>query len=186
MALIERVKNMIGNPRSEWPVVAAEPATIGSIYTGYVLILAAVGPIATIIRAPMLGIGFAIVTYLLTLVITYVLAVIVDALAPTFGGQKDLVQSLKLVAYSYTAAWAAGIFQLIPVIGALLVLVATIYSFYTFFLGAPVLRKATPEKAAGFAIVVVICGIVMGFVLSRVLLSAMFGGAMMASMDLFR
>src|SRR5438270_12652930 len=41
MALIERVKNMIGNPRSEWPVVAAEPATIGSIYTGYVLILAA-------------------------------------------------------------------------------------------------------------------------------------------------
>jgi len=33
---------------------------------------------------------------------------------------------------------------------------------------------------------VVICGIVMGFVLSSVLLSTMFGGAMMASMGLFR
>lgn len=186
MALIDRVKNILTNPRAEWPKIAEEPATVGSIYTGYVLILAAIGPIAMAIRSPIVGFGIAIVTYLIALAITYVLALIVDALAPAFGGEKEFVSSLKLVAYSYTAAWVAGIFRLIPVLGALLVLVAVIYSFYTFYLGAPVLRKATPEKAAGFTIVVVICGLVLGFVVSGLLLSMIFGGAMMTGMGLMR
>ena len=56
----------------------------------------------------------AILGYAITLAVTFVLALIVDALAPTFGGEKNFIQSLKLVAYSYTAAWVAGIFQLLP------------------------------------------------------------------------
>src|SRR5438067_2346648 len=123
MALIDRVKNSLANPRAEWPKIAEEPATVGSIYTGYVLILAAIGPIAVMIRSPIAGFGIAIVSYLIGLAITYVLALIVDALAPTFGGEKGFVTSLKLVAYSYTAAWVAGIFRLIPFVGPLLVLV---------------------------------------------------------------
>lgn len=186
MALVDRVKNILTTPRTEWPVIAAEPATVGSIFTGYVLILAAIGPIAMAIRSPIVGLGIAIVTYLISIGITYVLALIVDALAPTFGGEKGFVDSLKLVAYSYTAAWVAGIFRLIPVVGALLVLAATIYAFYTFYLGAPVLRKASPEKAAGFTIVVVICGIVLGFFVSGMLMSALFGGAMLAGMGMMR
>ena len=182
MALVDRAKNMIANPRAEWPRVAEEPATVASIYTGYVMILAAIGPIAMAIRSPMAGIGIAIVSYLIALGITYVLALIVDALAPTFGGEKGMVGSLKLVAYSYTAAWIAGILHLIPVLGPILILVATIYAFYTFYLGAPVLRKASAEKAAGFTIVVVICGLVLGFALSGMLLSVLFGTAMMAGM----
>ena len=182
MALVERAKNMIMNPRAEWPRVAAEPATVASLYTGYIMILAAIGPIAVAIRSPLVGLGIAIVSYLISLGITYLLALIVDALAPTFGGEKGIVGSLKLVAYSYTAAWVAGILRLIPVLGPFLVLLATIYAFYTFYLGAPVLRKATAEKAAGFTIVVVLCGFVLGLVLSGMLMSAMFGTALMAGM----
>ncbi len=91
------------------------------------------------------------------------LALIVDALAPSFGGTKDFIASLKLTAYSYTVAWLAGIFNLLGVLGSVLALVATIYAFYTFFLGAPVLKKSSPEKAVPFTLVIVLCGIVLGF-----------------------
>src|SRR5512133_1602450 len=122
MALVDRVKNILANPRAEWPRIAEEPATVGSLYTGYILILAAIGPIATAVRSPMLLFGVAIVSYIIALAITYILALIVDALAPTFGGEKNFISSLKLVAYSYTAAWVAGIFHLIPYIGGVLIL----------------------------------------------------------------
>lgn len=186
MGIIDRVKSIIAAPRAEWPRIAEEPATVGSIFTGYVLILAAIGPLAMALRAPGIGLGIAIVSYLVSLGITYALAMIVDALAPAFGGEKGMVGSMKLVAYSYTVAWVAGILRLIPVLGAILVLVATIYAFYTFYLGVPVLRKAAPEKAAGFTVVVVLCGLVLGFLVSGLVFSAIFGGAMMAGMGMMQ
>ncbi|MBK6337308.1 MAG: YIP1 family protein [Betaproteobacteria bacterium] len=60
---------------------------------------------------------------------------IVDALAPTFGGEKNFIQSLKLTAYSYTAAWIAAVLQLIPLLGGVLSLLGAIYAWYTFYLG---------------------------------------------------
>ncbi len=182
MNLVDRVKNILISPQTEWPVIAAEPATTQSIYTGYVMILAAIGPLAILLRGLAGGflgaVAVAIASYIIALAITFVLALIVDALAPSFGGTKDFVASLKLTAYSYTAAWIAGIFQLLPFIGGIIGLLAAIYAFYTFYLGAPVLKKCAPDKAVGFTIVVVICGLVLGFLLMGLLFSAMFGGSM--------
>jgi hypothetical protein len=188
MALVDRVKNILLSPKDEWPKIAAEPATVQSIYVGYVLILAAIGPIALALRSGVVGLAIAVVSYAIGLAVTYVLAFIVDALAPSFGGEKDFIGSLKLVAYSYTAAWVAGVFNLLPFIGGIIGLLAVIYSFYTFYLGAPVLKKCAPEKAVGFTIVVVICGLVLGFVLMAVLTTLFLGGGMagMAGLDMFR
>lgn len=176
MALIDRVKNILLTPKTEWPTIAGEAATVQSIFVGYVLILAAIGPVALAIGTGFLGIEFAILRYLIGLAITLLLALIVDAIAPAFGGEKNFVQSLKLVAYSFTAAWVAGIFMLLPWIGWIVALLALIYSFYTFYLGAPVLKKCTQEKAVGFVIIVVVCGIVLGYVLNRLVLSLVLGG----------
>jgi hypothetical protein len=178
MALIDRVKNILLTPKTEWPTIAAEAATPQSIFMGYVLILAAIGPVVLALRGGLLGLTVAIVTYIVALAMTLVLALIVDALAPSFGGAKDFVQSLKLVAYSYTAAWIAAIFNIVPVIGGIIGLIAALYSFYTFYLGAPVLKKCTPDKAVAFTIVVVVCAIVLGVLVGGVLLSAMVGGSM--------
>src|SRR3954470_969506 len=101
MNTIDRVKNILVAPRTEWPRIKEEPATVASLYVGYILILAAIGPIALVLRAPS-TIGLAIVSYVISLVMAYLLALVVDALAPTFGGEKAFVQSLKLVAYAYT------------------------------------------------------------------------------------
>jgi hypothetical protein len=178
MNLVDRVKNILLSPRTEWPKIAGEAATAQSLYTGYILILAAIAPIALLIRSGGAAIAVALAQYAVALVITYLLALIVDALAPTFNGTKDFTQSLKLVAYSYTAPWIAGVFLLLGTIGGVIGLIAAIYAWYTFYLGVPVLKKCPPEKAVGYTIVVVLCGIVLAIVLGIVLMSMMFGGTM--------
>jgi hypothetical protein len=180
MALVDRVKNIIVAPKTEWPKIAEEPATTQSIFTGYVVILAAIGPIAMAIAAMahggVAGVAAAVVAYAISLVVVFVVAWIADALAPSFGGEKDFVGSLKLVAYAYTAAWVAGVFHLIPFLGGIIGLIAAIYSLYTFYLGAPVLKKCTTDKAVGYTLVMIVCVIVLWVLLGVVLAGAMFGG----------
>ena len=171
MNMVDRIKGILVEPRKEWVSIAAEPATVASLYTGWIMILAALGPIALLVS--MNSIQLAIAQYVLSLIMTFVLALIVDALAPSFGGAKDFITSLKLTAYSYTAAWLAGIFAVLGLLGGLLGLIATIYAFYTFFLGAPVLKKSSSEKALPFTLVVVLCVIVL-----RVLEGFVFSGMM--------
>ena len=169
MALVDRLKGILLDPRNEWPKIAAEPATPQSIYTGWVMIFAAIGPLALLVTTGAGGVKFAIGTYIMALIITFILALLIDVLAPSFGGTKDFIAALKLSAYSYTIAWLAGIFNLLGMLGAVVALVAAIYAWYTFFLGAPVLKKCTPEKAVAFTIVVVLCGIGLGLVFSLAL-----------------
>jgi hypothetical protein len=186
MTLVDRVKNVLLTPKTEWPKIAEESATTQSIFVNYVAILAAIGPIAMAISivafGALIGIGAAIVNYVVALVSVLVLTWIADVLAPSFGGEKNFVGTLKLVAYSYTAVWVAGIFHLLPVLGRIIIVIAGLYSLYTFYLGAPVLRKCTADKAVGYTVVVIICVIVLWVLLGVVLMAAMFGGMGMAGM----
>ncbi len=108
------------------------------------------------------------------------MALIVDALAPTFGGEKNFMQSLKLAAYSYTAVWLAGILSLLGTLGGLLGLLAAIYSLYTFYLGVPVMKKCPQEKAVAYTLVVVaivvVCSFVIAALLGSLLMTTIFGG----------
>jgi len=187
MNLVERVKRILLSPRPEWEVIDAESTTPAQLYTGYIAPLAAIGPLAQLIgysvsaiSVPFMGtyrvplgsaITSAIVTYVLALVGTYVLALIIDALAPSFNGQRSQIQALKVAAYSSTASWVAGIFALIP--GLRFLAILGIYSLYLLFLGLPVLMKSPKEKAMGYTIVVILAAIVLfmliGVVSSRFL-----------------
>jgi hypothetical protein len=182
MNLIERVKNILLKPREEWPKIAAEAATVQSLYVGYIVILAAIGPIAMLVAFSALGLGFglstAVFAYIHSLIGVAILALIVDVLAPSFGGVKDYVAAMKLVAYSFTAVWIAQIALLIPVAGILVVLVGLIYGFYLLFLGVPVLKKSTPDKAVPFTIVVVVSAIVLMYLLGMTARSLGFGFGM--------
>lgn len=179
MALMERAKNILFQPRQEWPVIDAEQASVAGLYTGYIIPLAAVGPVASLIgwsvlgmRIPFVGAikvpigdGFrmALIQYVGGLVGIFVLALIIDALAPTFGGQKNQIQALKVAAYSATAAWVAGIFGIIPALAILGLL--GLYSLYLLYLGLPVLMKAPQDKAMGYTVVVIVVAIVLGIVI---------------------
>jgi hypothetical protein len=178
--LIERAKNILLQPKSEWPKIAAEEATPQSLYLGYIMILAAIGPLAVIVRSVGFGFGlglpFAVGMYLLTLVSVSIVALIVDTLAPTFGSQRGFVGSLKLVAYAYTAVWVAGIFRLIPTVGGVIGVLAGLYSIYTFYLGLGPVKKCPAEKAAGYTVIVLVCNILLFWVLGLVLLPMVVGG----------
>lgn len=167
MGIVDRVRNMLFAPKEEWPRIAAEPASVASVYSGYVLLLAAVPAIGVLVGFR--SIPFAVANYLIALVMTYVIALVVDALAPKFGGEAGFVAALKLSAYSYTAAFIGGVAHILGSIGGPLVIAATIYAYYTFYLGAPVLKKCAPDKAVAFTIVIVVIGIAIGITLGVVL-----------------
>lgn len=177
MNLVERVKRILLSPQSEWEVIDTEQTTTTALYTGYIAPLAAIGPIAQIIGFSVFGfmgyripigraLASAIATYVLTLAGTYVLAMIIDALAPTFGGRPDRIQALKVTAYSWTAAWVAGIFALIPALSILGLL--GLYSLYLLYLGLPTLMKAPKDRALGYTLVVILSAIVLFVVIGAI------------------
>ncbi len=192
MSLIERVKNILLQPKKEWPVIDRETTDTAGLYTGYIIPLAAIGPVAGAIGMSMFGIlgmrlplgvalVHAVVSYGLALAMVYVMALIINALATTFGGRQNLNQALKVMAYAMTAAWVMGIFSLIPML-AVLGLLGALYSLYLLYLGLPVLMKAPPEKALAYTLVVIVCGIVIftiiGWVSGLMLAGSMPMGAM--------
>jgi hypothetical protein len=182
MNLVQRVQRILLSPRTEWEVIDAEPTTLAGLYTGYIMPLAAIAPIAQVIGYSVFGITVpfmgtyrvpigsaitsAIVTYILTLIGTYVLALIIDRLAPTFSGQRNQIQALKVAGYSSTASWVAGIFALIP--GLRLLSILGLYSLYLLYLGLPTLMKTPREKAMGYTVVVVLAAIVLFIIIGAI------------------
>lgn len=180
MNLVERVKGILLNPKQEWQTIAGESTTIADLYKNYIIILAAIGPVASIIGMSIVGISLpfvgsfripittaitsAVVQYILTLVGVYVLALIIDALAPTFLGEKNMDQSFKLATYSYTPGWLVGIFALIPVLSVLGIL--GLYGLYLLYIGLPVLKKSPQEKSLGYTVAVIIAAIVVFVIIS--------------------
>jgi hypothetical protein len=182
MSLIERVQSILLKPKKTWPLIAAEPSDATTIYSRYVVFLAAIPAIAGFIGWTLVGIGGfgvmvklpattgllrMVVGYLLSLGIVYLLAWIVNALAPTFGGSKDFVAALKVVAYGSTAGFVGGIFSLLPPLAWLGLLLA-LYSIYLYYTGLPVLMRCPPEKAGAYTAVVIVCAIVATIVVAGV------------------
>jgi len=196
--IIERIKRILTTPKTEWPVVAIEPATVGSLYAGYIAIIAALPIIASFVKGSLIGtsmfgitvrapIGMGVVGmvlhYALTLALAYVMALIINALAPTFGGQKDMVQALKTVAYAWTASWIAGIAVIVPWLGWLIAIAGAVYGIYLLFLGLPHTMKCPPEKAGGYTAVSIIIAIVLSWIVAIIVggvigTAAMTGAAM--------
>jgi Yip1 domain len=180
--IIRRARALLVSPRTEWPVIAAEPATVQDLYREYIMILAAIPPICEFVKVSLvgyawhgfriyrLGIGAgltaAVVEYVVSLVGVYVLAVIVEALAPNFAGQSNRIQALKVAGYSYTASWIAGCAQILPGLYGLVALAGAIYSGYLLYLGLPSTMKILPERAGGYTAVVVILALILGWIIA--------------------
>src|SRR5277367_715944 len=102
--LIQRVQNILMKPAAEWDVIDGEPATVQGLYVGYICILAAIPAIASLLGSLftihwmiVVTVISAVLGYGLGLVGVFVMALIIDALAPSFGAQKSEIQAMKLV-----------------------------------------------------------------------------------------
>lgn len=187
--MVARAKRLLMNPIGEWAAIDAEPMTSGQIFTGWVVPLAAIGPVAQLIGSQLFGIGFlgihyrpplitslatAVLSYVMALISVWVIALIIDMLAPTFNGTKNATQALKVAAFSMTAGWLAGIFGILPAI-AFLGLIG-LYSLYLLYLGLPRLMRVAPDKAMPYtvavilvaAVVMIVGGLIAGSIVARV------------------
>jgi hypothetical protein len=191
MNLVERAKRLLLTPRPEWEAIDAETTTTGDLYTQYIIPLAAIGPIARVIGFSLIGMHVpfsnvtyrtpigralvgALVSYILALVGVYVLGVIIDMLAPSFGGTTNRMQALKVAAYSSTAAWLAAVFAIVPGLSILGIL--GLYSIYLLYVGLPILMKSPAEKAGSYTVVVILVAIVLFMLIGVVGTRVMMGG----------
>lgn len=198
MNIVARIKNILLSPVKEWGVIDGESASIGSLYTGYAIPLALIPAVAGFIgnsfvgmsvmgmaiKTPVVaGVVMAIVSYAFGLALLYVVALLINALAPKFDGQANLVQALKVTVYSATPVWVVSILTVIPMLGVL-VLLAGIYSLALYWMGLPKLMKVPQEKKVGFNITVFLCVIVLYIVIGAVVsaIGGMFGTAIPPAM----
>lgn len=181
MNLVERAKNIILKPKETWLEIKDEKTTVKDLYTSYVIILAAIPAIAkligfTVIGSPMevhygnLSINFlwsAVLSYVLSLVGIYITAFITNALAPSFESQKNMLNATKVVVFSWTPYWVAGILYIIPYL-SILVLLASFYGIYLFYLGIPILMDTPKEKTLGYVIIVIISSAIVFFLIGAI------------------
>jgi hypothetical protein len=184
MNLIDRVKNILITPKTEWDVINSETPDVPKILTTYVLPLVAVGAICAFIGWGLIGksyfgirfhdtgwgIRYALIALLSGVISVYLTAFVIDALAPTFKSEKNFGRSFQLAAYSFTAGWVGGIFNILPslaIIGSLIGL----YGLYLMYLGLPKLKKTPQEQTTGYFIATLVTMIVASFVISLILVA---------------
>ncbi len=204
MSIVARAKNIILKPTDEWNVIADEPATVGGLFTGYAMILLATPLVADITFIGALGIntdglggmgggamemGFgaiaamAVLGYVFSLVMLFVMSFLVNAVSPSFNGKSDMVQSAKLMTYASTPTWVAGLVGWIPIFGGLISFGASAYVVYLIYLGLQPVLGVPKEKVAGFTVVIVLIYVVLAAIIYGILIgiafSTLFGGGMM-------
>lgn len=174
--LQQRVTGILTAPQREWLTIAGEADSISGLYTRYVLPLAALGPLALLLRG---AVTVAVVQFAIQLVWLFISAKVLEWLAPKFSSSGDTTQALKLVAYASTPGWLAGIANLLPWIGGLLILVATIYDVYLFYLGLTPVMKTPGAQVVPFMLVAAIVMIVVFIILGVIATPLIVGGVIL-------
>lgn len=175
MNLVDRVTKLFVAPDAEWAVIKDETHTVAGLFTQYVMILAAIPAVSSFIgwsvvgfsggyRVPIgAGLANAVITYVLTLGSVYAMALVIDAVAPHFQGERDFMQALKIAAFFPTSWWIAGVFSLLPALAILSVL-GGLHSIWLLYTGVHLM--AVPEdRRVNYAAVVILVSIVIAMVI---------------------
>jgi hypothetical protein len=190
-SLFERMKNILFSPRSEWERIATESSSIGELYVRYAFpLLIGVALLSFVhlsvigtstffggtIRMPMtLALTSALFTVIGGAVGLFVVSLIINMLAPTFGAQRELRQAFKVAVYTTTPSALASVFSLLPGLGTLLGLVAVLYGIYVLYLGLIPVMQTPKERAVGYTATIIVVTIVLGILLGVALVTL--GGA---------
>lgn len=186
MASLRRVANLLIAPAAEWTIIDREEVAPTRLALTYVAPLALIPTAAIIValallgvqaggqlhRAPLLDVSIsAFLFFVLTIGAVFLFALVVDWLAPRFGGARNYRQAFKVSAYSITAAMVAGILAMAPALQIFALLGAT-YSLYLLFLGAPRLMHPPEKSAVNFSIVTTLAAILLALAVGLIAMLA--------------
>jgi hypothetical protein len=193
--IVARVRAILLRPKATWDVIDGEAASVAGLYRGYAIPLAAIPVVCGLLGGLLFGSGTlfgvsfrpnpvwlivqSIVQYGLSLAMIYVTALIIDGLAPNFGGTRNQVQAFKVAVYASTASWVGGVFLLLPALAPLSVLTG-LYSLYLLYLGLPRLMKAGEDKGVAYTALVIVVAVVLSLVVGGVVGSLTAMGHMMS------
>jgi hypothetical protein len=173
--LVERAQKILTAPNSEWDVVAAEKTDVQAMFLTYVLPLVGAQALVAVLGLMLfqhVELQGAVIQFALNVVIgaavVFILAFVIDGLAPNFGAQKDFTQSFKVAAYSPTPLWVFGLIAIVPQLG-ILGLLFGLYSLYLIFIGLPKVKKPKKDQEAVYALAAIGAIIVLVLVLTIVL-----------------
>lgn len=166
-----RAKAILVDPVAEWARIEREAGDPAYVLSRYVTVLAlipaafsfvgacivgVVMPNGLAVRAPVFnGLFGAVFGYVLTCATVLLLGLIINLLAPWFGGRRDFDKAFKLAVYSFTPVWLAGIFLVLP--GLRFLELTGFYGGYIFWLGLPRLTKLPEDKSLNFTALIVVC-----------------------------
>ncbi|MEW6455270.1 MAG: Yip1 family protein [Acidobacteriota bacterium] len=185
MNLIDRVQEVLFKPKDTWIKIKEEQITISQLFTSYAVILAAIPAVATFIGSSLIGYSFLglkyrvpvgsaflimIFSYIIGLIGVYIIGSIINLLAPSFSSIQNSLNAMKIAIFSFTPAWIGGIFNIIPQLSPIGLLIA-LYGLYLLYLGIPSLMETPKEKALGYTIVVILISIVV-FVIVGIVVGA--------------
>lgn len=189
MNILERVKNILITPKTEWDVINGETATAQSLLMTYVVPLALIGSAGKLLSGLFVGttlfglyglkyyIISAVIALIATVVSYFITVIFVDMLAPSFGSEKDMGKSAQLVAYAGTPSFIGALFSFIPIIGWLISLAAWGYGIYLMYLGIGPLKKTPEDKKVLYMLVVyailIVLYLILGAILGAILFAAM-------------
>lgn len=177
---------MILSPVKEWRIIGKESSTVRSILTGFVIPMALIPAIASFIGFGFIGIqglrvrvhslywgsAMAMDSFVTSLAVYWLGTYIVDGLAPGFGTKRNAGRSAQLVAFSYTPAWIAGVFYLLPSLQGLTAL--GLYGVYLFYLGVAVLKPTPGDQRIAYTIISAILIIVVRYLVGLLIVNIIY------------
>lgn len=181
--MIERIKNILISPKTEWIKIKSEPTTIGQVFMSYAVPLALIPAVFGFLGRALIGMSFgilgsiripiayslawAIVYYILSLIFLYVFALVINALAPSFASKPDMTRAVKLVVYSMTPTWIASVLNIFPILG-ILVFLAGLYGLYILYVGFEPMMETPKDKVLVYFIIAIVVFLVAYFIVSAI------------------
>ncbi|SFK63591.1 Yip1 family protein [Proteiniphilum acetatigenes] len=193
MNTIQRAKNILRTPKTEWDLISEENNGHVKLLTGYLIPLALIPAIAGFIGYGLIGysvigiqigsIGFgirqALVSFISTVGSVYLSAWVISFLADKFDSLKSFDKAFELVVYSYTPMCVAGILLIYTPL-SFLVSLGGLYGLYLLYVGLVPMLQTPGEKKTPFFLVSLLA-----IVLVSVILSAILGAVIISSMRTF-
>ncbi|MBM3892314.1 MAG: YIP1 family protein, partial [Verrucomicrobia bacterium] len=181
--IIRRIKNLVIQPAQEWEAIREEKLSVATMFTEYLLVMAAVPALAnfigyTVVGLPVApglqirvdpigGLTAAVFRYGLSLGAVYVTAFVIHKLAPVFDAERDWLAAFKLSAFTYLPIWGASILLVVPLFGRLLVLLS-LYSIYIFYVGMQKLMRHGGDKTIPFMVVPMLTVLILSWLIYTV------------------
>lgn len=176
-SVFNRVVAILTNPQEEWGVIQKEKIAINEMLIRYVLIVAAIPAVSFFLGHSVIGfqgsgvvyrytlgtcLSFALSMYIFLVVSVFIVAFIIDVLAPYFGAKRNMVSSTKVAVFSHTACWIGGIFYLVPAI-SFFIFLFDIYALVLLYMGIQRLKHPSKGNMAGYFIITIAAVIVSFF-----------------------